>query len=52
MHEENFPSSWLVKDLVEKEERRRKEDKKIREEVKRKEKRKGNDMGRKKRTRR
>ena len=32
MHEKNFLSNWLGKDLVGKEERRKKEDKKIREE--------------------
>ena len=36
MHEENFLSSWLREEMVGKDERRKKEDKKNREEVKRK----------------
>ena len=54
MREENFFSSWLREDLVEKEERRKKVKERVREKKKkgRKERRKGKEMWRKKRTRR
>ena len=56
---ENFPSSWLREDLVEKEERRKKVKERVREEEEEEEgtkekrkKRKGKEMERKKRTKR